>query len=77
MEHGSQGNDPPPQRRGPSVELDPSGTLTGKGPDRSRHQFLNYAFYRLDPVFRRRPVEEQLRRFMGSGGRQFPHYKYA
>ena len=59
MEHGSQGNDPPPQRRGPSVELDPSGTLTGKGPDRSRHQFLNYAFYRLDPVFRRRPVEEQ------------------
>src|SRR5690242_18996949 len=58
MEH-PPGNPDPPQRRGPSVDLDPSGTLTGKAPDRQRRQFLNYAFYRLDPVFRRRPADEQ------------------
>jgi chlorite dismutase len=49
----------PPPRRGPSVDLDPSGYVTGKAPDRQRHQFLNYAFYRLDPVFRRLPAEER------------------
>ena len=58
MEHSSGGAGPPP-RRGPSVDLDPSGILTGKSPDRQRRQFLNYAFYRLDPVFRRLPAGEQ------------------
>jgi chlorite dismutase len=48
-----------PQRRGPSVDLDPSGIVTGKSPDRQRRQFLNYSFYRLDPLFRRLPVDEQ------------------
>jgi chlorite dismutase len=48
-----------PPRRGPSVELDPTGIVSGKSPDRQRRQFLNYAFYRLDPVFRRLPVDEQ------------------
>jgi chlorite dismutase len=46
-------------RRGPSVELDPHGILTGKSPDRQRRQFLNYSFYRLDPAFRRLPADEQ------------------
>jgi chlorite dismutase len=50
--------DPPP-RRGPSVDLDPTGIVTGKSPDRQRRQFLNYSFYRLDPAFRRLPVDEQ------------------
>ena len=58
MEHSAESPGPPP-RRGPSVDLDPSGIVTGKAPDRQRRQFLNYAFYRLDPVFRRLPVEEQ------------------
>jgi chlorite dismutase len=49
----------PPLRRGPSVDLDPSGIVSGKSPDRQRRQFLNYSFYRLDPVFRRLPSEEQ------------------
>jgi chlorite dismutase len=49
----------PPPRRGPSVDLDPTGIVTGKSPDRQRRQFLNYAFYRLDPVFRRLPADEQ------------------
>jgi chlorite dismutase len=52
--------DPAP-RRGPTVDLDPTGIVsgTGKSPDRQRRQFLNYAFYRLDPVFRRLPGDEQ------------------
>jgi chlorite dismutase len=49
----------PPPRRGPSVDLDPTGIVTGKSPDRQRRQFLSYSFYRLDPVFRRLPVDEQ------------------
>ena len=49
----------PPSRRGPSVDLDPTGIVTGKEPDRQRRQYLNYSFYRLDPVFRRLPVGEQ------------------
>jgi chlorite dismutase len=59
MEHSPRDTGPPPARHGPSVDIDPSGTLTGKSPDRQRRQFLNYAFYRLDPVFRRRPVDER------------------
>src|SRR6266540_4719362 len=58
MEH-SPGDTVPPPRRGPSVDLDPSGIVTGKGPDRQRRQFLNYSFYRLDPVFRRLPADER------------------
>jgi chlorite dismutase len=58
MEHSPRESGPPP-RRGPSVDLDPSGNITGKSPDRQRHQFLNYAFYRLDPVFRRLPADER------------------
>src|SRR3954451_23986950 len=53
------GHTGPPPRRGPSVDLDPTGIVTGKSPDRQRRQFLNYSFYRLDPVFRRLPEEEQ------------------
>jgi chlorite dismutase len=53
------GDTGPPPRRGPSVDLDPNGVVAGKSPDRQRRQFLNYAFYRLDPVFRRLPVDEQ------------------
>jgi chlorite dismutase len=49
----------PPPRRGPSVELDPTGIVTGKSPDRQPRQFLNYSFYKLDPAFRRLPAEEQ------------------
>src|SRR5262245_32130399 len=58
MEH-SPGDTGRPPRRGPSVDLDPTGIVTGKGPDRQRRQFLNFSFYRLDPVFRRLPVDEQ------------------
>ena len=41
------------------MDLDPTGIVSGKAPDRQRRQFLNYAFYRLDPVFRRLPIEDQ------------------
>src|SRR5215204_2059907 len=53
------GSEAPPHRRGPSVELDPTGIVTGRSSDRQRRQFLNYSFYRLDPVFRRLPVDDQ------------------
>ena len=59
MEPPPEPTAPPPPRRGPSVDLDPSGIVTGKSPDRQRRQFLNYSFYRLDGVFRRLPAEEQ------------------
>ena len=58
MGHSPEDTGPPP-RRGPSVDLDPHGIVTGKSPDRQRRQFLNYSFYRLDPVFRRLPADEQ------------------
>jgi chlorite dismutase len=48
---GGQGG--PPARRGPMVDLDPSGQVTQKEPDRQQRQFLNYAFYKVDPAFRR------------------------
>lgn len=48
-----------PQRPRLMVDLDPSGQLNQKEPDRAQRQFLNYAFYRLDPAFRRLPREEQ------------------
>ncbi len=58
MEPPPEGATAPP-RRGPSVDLDPSGIVTAKNADRQRRQFLNYSFYRLDPAFRRLPVDEQ------------------
>jgi len=58
MEH-SPGDTGPPPRRGPSVDLDPTGIVTSKDPDRQRRQFLNYSFYRLDPVFRRLSADER------------------
>jgi chlorite dismutase len=58
MEHPPETTGPPP-RRGPSVDLDPTGIVTGKSPDRQSRQFLNYSFYRLDVMFRRLPANEQ------------------
>jgi chlorite dismutase len=49
----------PPVRRGPMVDLDPSGQVTSREPDRGARQFLNYAFYKVDPAFRRLPSGEQ------------------
>ena len=48
-----------PPRRGPAVDLDPSGQVTRREPDRGVRQFLNYAFYKLDPAFRRLPEAER------------------
>jgi len=45
--------------RGPVVDLDPSGRVGGKEPDRATRQFLNYAFFQFDPAFRRLPMAEQ------------------
>jgi chlorite dismutase len=58
MEHAPASSGPPP-RRGPIVDLDPTGIVSGKDPNRQRRQFLNYSFYRLDPAFRRLPADEQ------------------
>lgn len=49
---------PPPSGGRPSrpkmmVDLDPSGQVTQREPDRNKRQFLNYAFFKLDPAFRR------------------------
>ncbi|WP_019585944.1 chlorite dismutase family protein [Deinococcus apachensis] len=41
------------------VDLDPSGQVTQREPDRAQRQFLNYAFYKLDPAFRRLPQTER------------------
>ncbi len=41
------------------VDLDPSGQVTGREADRAQRQFLNYAFYKLDPAFRRLPQAER------------------
>lgn len=48
-----------PSRRGPMVDLDPSGQVSGREPDRETRQFLSYAFYKLDPAFRRLSPREQ------------------
>src|SRR5687768_1387968 len=50
-------NRPGPPRR--MVEMDPSGQVSGREPDRAERQFLNYAFFKLDPAFRRLPIEEK------------------
>ncbi len=47
----------PPRRM---VEMDPSGQNTQREADRNPRQYLNYAFYKLDPAFRRLPREERL-----------------
>ena len=49
----------PPARRGPTVDLDPSGQVTSKEPDRATRQFVNYAFFKLDSAFRRLPREDR------------------
>jgi chlorite dismutase len=41
------------------VDLDPSGQVKGKEPDRAVRQFLNYAFFKVDLAFRRLPAEEK------------------
>ncbi|MFC0618329.1 chlorite dismutase family protein [Deinococcus budaensis] len=41
------------------VDLDPSGQVTQRDPDRAQRQFLNYAFFKLDPSFRRLPLPER------------------
>src|SRR3954453_21733646 len=61
MSMGHSPEDTGPARRGPSVDVDPHGIVTGKSADRQRRQFLNYSFYRLDPVFRRLPPDDQRR----------------
>lgn len=48
-----------PQRPKMMVDLDPSGQVSQKEPDRAQRQYLNYAFYKLDPTFRRLPKAEQ------------------
>jgi len=57
--HEAPASGGPPARRGPMVDLDPSGQVTGRDPDRGPRQFLNYAFYKLDPAFRRLPPDDQ------------------
>ncbi len=58
--HGAAAGGPPPGRpRGPVVDLDPSGRVSGKEPDRADRQFLNYAFFQVNPEFRRLPSEQQ------------------
>lgn len=72
--HGPQAGGPPsnqaPQAGAPPthggrpagkrmVDLDPSGQVTQREPDRVRRQYLNYAFFKLDPAFRRLPADEK------------------
>jgi chlorite dismutase len=40
------------------VDLDPAGLISKKAPDQTKRQFLNYAFYKLDPTFRRLSAQE-------------------
>lgn len=41
------------------VDLDPSGQVTQREPDRANRQYLNYNFYKLDPALRRLPQAER------------------
>ncbi len=50
---------PPAGRPKMMVDLDPSGQVTQREPDRTQRQYLNYAFYKLDREFRRLPGAEQ------------------
>lgn len=56
-EHKPEGGRP--ARPKMMVDLDPSGQVTQREADRANRQFLNYAFYKLDPAFRRLPRDEQ------------------
>ena len=58
-EHQQSATPAPAARRGPVVDLDPSGQVTGREPDHATRQFMRYAFYRLDPAFRRLPLSER------------------
>ena len=56
----TQDHSPPvPQPRSRMVDLDPSGQVSQREPDRSRRQFLNYAFYKVAPEYRRLPRAER------------------
>ncbi len=66
QENPTQAAETPPKPEGKPagrpkmmVDLDPSGQVTQREPDRAKRQFLNYAFYKLDPAFRRLPRNEQ------------------
>lgn len=48
-----------PERPRRMVDMDPSGQVTGREPDRSQRQFMSYVFYKLDPAFRRLPQAER------------------
>jgi len=39
------------------VDLDPAGLISRKAPDQAKRQFMNYAFFKLDPEFRRQSRE--------------------
>jgi chlorite dismutase len=47
----------PPRRM---VDLDPSGQVNQREADRQPRQFLNYAFFKLDPALRRLAQEERI-----------------
>lgn len=50
---GAEGGGRPSGRPRMMVDLDPSGQVNQREPDRQQRQYLNYAFYKLDPAFRR------------------------
>ena len=37
-------------------DLDPAGIVLSRPPDHAKRQFMNYAFFKLDPAFRRLPA---------------------
>lgn len=49
---------PAPRQR--TVDLDPSGQVSQREPDRIGRQFLNYAFYKLAPEYRRLPAADRI-----------------
>ncbi len=46
-----------PTRR--MTDMDPAGLVVKKEPDRAKRQFMNYAFFKLDPAFRRLEPSEK------------------
>ncbi|WP_339097326.1 chlorite dismutase family protein [Deinococcus sp. VB343] len=59
MQPSGPGVAAPKGRPSRMVDLDPSGQVTQREPDRAKRQFLSYAFYKLDPAFRRLPAAER------------------
>jgi chlorite dismutase len=51
--------DDKPAARQRTVDLDPSGQVGMREPDRVARQFLNYAFYKVSPEYRRQPRAER------------------